>query len=237
MKDMAPLAFPALAVRILNVPLDVDPFPLVIETEPPVDAVAAVLLPAVRVTRPPVPDSPLPATMLTEPPAPLLAEPVVSTTEPLLPVVLPPDLNINAPLTPNVPAFAVRKVKAPLLFPEPNPVTRDTDPPLATVLPPALMEMRPPVPEVPSPTATLTLPPAPLEVEPVCKATEPLLPEAAVPVLKESAPLVLVVPAFAVLIENAPLDSADPYPLVKDTEPPVAVVLTPPRIATRPPAP
>ena len=43
------------------------------------------------------------------------------------------------------------------------------------------------------------------------------------PVLSTNRPLTPAVPAFAVLINNAPLVVADPYPLTNDTRPPDAV--------------
>jgi hypothetical protein len=46
------------------------------------------------------------------------------------------------------------------------------------------------------------------------------LPELAVPVLNTNTPLTPLVPAFAVIIKNVPLEVCDPYPDLKDTCPP-----------------
>ena len=67
-------AVPPSAVRILNTPLDVAlPYPVIIDTAPPVFAVAS---PALIATRPPAEIAPLPTWTLTLPAVPSVAEPV-----------------------------------------------------------------------------------------------------------------------------------------------------------------
>lgn len=200
--------------------------PEVIETAPPV---AVVLSPAITDTRPPAPEFPFPTTILRLPPAPLVADPVRNAIDPLLPLLVDPVLKDNAPLVPVVPALAVVRLNAPLEVPDPYPLMSDTEPPDAAELSPAPRTTRPPAPEVPLPTARLILPPAPLSAaaEPVRNTMAPLLPEDVVPVLKVSDPLIPDAPELAVRMLNVPLDVAEPDPLDKDIEPPVAAVLVP----------
>jgi hypothetical protein len=56
---------------------------------------------------------------------------------------------------------------------------------------------------------------------------EPVEPELDVPELKTRAPLTPASPAFAERIEMAPLDVANPSPLIKPIAPPVCAVLRP----------
>jgi hypothetical protein len=64
----------------------------------------------------------------------------------------------------------------------------------------------------------------------------PLLPLAAVPDVNDSCPDTPLVPASADRTLNTPLDVALPYPVSRDTAPPVLVVLSPAAATTRPPA-
>jgi hypothetical protein len=100
---------------MLKAPLDVAvPYPLIIETAPPVLSEAAVLSPADTVMRPPVERFPLPITILTLPAVHLVAEPVRRVMFPLLPLVVEPEVSEREPETPSAPAFAERTLKAPL---------------------------------------------------------------------------------------------------------------------------
>ena len=103
---------PPSAVRMLKTPLDVAlPYPVIIDTAPPVDAVAS---PALTTMRPPAEIDPLPTAMLTDPLVPLVASPVLNVITPLLPFDVVPDENDNDPLVPSAPEFAVRTLKTPL---------------------------------------------------------------------------------------------------------------------------
>jgi hypothetical protein len=69
-------AVPPSAVRILKTPLDVAlPYPVIIDTAPPVDAVAS---PALTTTRPPAAIVPLPTDTLMLPAMPRVALPDLS---------------------------------------------------------------------------------------------------------------------------------------------------------------
>jgi len=96
-----------------------------------------------------------------EPAEPLVAEPVRSTKDPVLPEVDVPVLIVMDPLTPSDPLLELLSENAPLVAVEPNPVLRDTDPPVTSVLRPADTTIRPPAPISPFPMRTLRLPAAP----------------------------------------------------------------------------
>ena len=85
---------------------------------------------------------------------------------------------------------------------------------MSAVLSPALKLNVPPAPLSPVPTDTLIAPPLPLVAAPLPTEIDPLLPELDVPELNTSRPLTPVTPAFAVLIEIAPLVLDDPAPLL-----------------------
>ena len=63
---------------------------------------------------------------------------------------------------------------------------------------------------MPAPTTTLKLPDVPLVATPVFNTIPPLLPLLAVPERKDKKPDTPVVPEFAVLTLNAPLDVTRP---------------------------
>ena len=63
---------------------------------------------------------------------------------------------------------------------------------------------------MPEPTTTLKLPAAPFVAAPVFNTMPPLLPLLAVPERKDKKPVTPVVPEFAVLTLNAPLDVTRP---------------------------
>jgi hypothetical protein len=86
----------------------------------------------------PVVPSPNPAITPMSPPLPPTAEPVLIESEPELPSLDVPDRTVTSPLTPSVPAFAVSRVRAPLLVPVPLPLRRRIMPPVELVLVPAL---------------------------------------------------------------------------------------------------
>jgi hypothetical protein len=136
---------------------------------------------------------------------PPVADPVRTTIEPLLPLLAVPDFSVKLPLVPLLPAFAVRTVKAPLLVADPNPVTRDIEPPVTSVLSPELTTTRPPTYVSPLPTPMLILPLVPDVAEPVRSTIAPLLPLVAVPVFNERPPLTPDTPLSAVRTVNAPL--------------------------------
>jgi len=89
------------------------------------------------------------------------------------------------------------------------------------------MATRPPAPEFPAPTFKLIEPPAPEVAAPVFKTIEPLLPLDVVPVLKDIKALVPCVPESEVLKLKDPLVVLVPYPLDKETAPPVKALLPP----------
>jgi len=173
--------------------------------------------------------------MLKPPAAPLVAGPVVSTMDPLDPDADAPVLKDSAPLTPDTPEPRVLRVNAPLDVTEPRPAASDNEPPVAVVLSPPTKLMRPPESVSPLPTTTLILPLVPLVADPVRIITEPLLPFDVVPDLNDNPPLTPDTPASAVTKLNVPLLVAVPNPVVKDTAPPVTVVLSPPTKLMRPP--
>jgi len=134
--------FPEFADMTVKAPLELATLkPETREIEPPV---LSPLSPAVKTIRPPAPSDPVPTSKLILPAAPLDAKPDRRVTDPLLPTEVIPDLIFRDPLTPSVPASAVFIVNAPLDVEDPNPETRDTEPPVTVVLSPALTKIRPP---------------------------------------------------------------------------------------------
>jgi len=117
---------------------------------------------------------------------------------PLLPDVEEPDFRANAPLVPSDPLSTLKIVKDPLEVADPNPVDKETLPPVFVVDSPELKTMRPPAPKFPLPTSRLTLPATPDVAGPVSRVIAPLLPEDESPVLMESKPLTPDDPASAV---------------------------------------
>jgi hypothetical protein len=108
---------PALAERTLKAPLDVArPYPVIMETDPPV---CEVLSPPTNAIRPPAVNLPLPTTMLTLPAAPLVADPLRRVICPLLPFVVTPEVKDKELDVPFAPALALRTLKAPLEFTRP----------------------------------------------------------------------------------------------------------------------
>ena len=175
--------------------------------------VVAVLSPAPTWMWPPTSVVPAPMTTLTLPAAPLVATPVFNTMPPLLPWLVVPERKDKKPLTPVVPEFAVLTLNAPLDVTRPYPVINDIKPPVplvVAVLSPAPTWMWPAASVSPAPINTLKLPPAPPVEAPVFSTIPPLLPLLAVPERKDKKPLTPVVPEFAVLTLNAPLEVTRP---------------------------
>ena len=116
--------------------------------------------------------------------------PVLNTTTPLSPSVVSPVVRRIAPLEPLLPPLAVRTLKAPLAEARPNPVMRETAPPVlaASVASPAAIVTLPPTALSPRPTITLTLPPAPELAWPDRSITWPVEPHTLLPVANESEP-------------------------------------------------
>jgi len=130
---LAPEA-PALAVRIVIIPLEVEvPSPEEMLSAPPV---FTVLRPEWILSKPPTPLVPLPAVILTSPPRPAVAAPLPKYNAPLLPVFEVPDENTNIPLPPAAPEFAVRIMIMPLEVEVPSPEAMLSTPPVFTVLRP-----------------------------------------------------------------------------------------------------
>jgi hypothetical protein len=94
---------------------------------------------------------------------------------------------------------------------------------------------RPPPAIVPALTSKLILPPAPKIEEPVRSVIIPLLPLLELPEVKDREPDTPSFPAAVVLMLNAPLDAARPYPVIIETAPPVDEVLSPAFKAILPP--
>jgi hypothetical protein len=83
----------------------------------------------------------------------------------------------------------------------------------------------------------LKLPAVPSVAEPVRIVIIPELPFVTVfPDVKDREPETPLPPASAVRMLNAPLDVARPYPVMREIDPPVILVLWPEDTATRPPA-
>jgi hypothetical protein len=112
----------------------------------------------------------------------------------------------------------------------------EIEPPVTWVLSPELTAMRPPADFVPLPTTTLMLPAVPSVADPVRRVIIPLLPlVVVVPEVIDSDPETPDEPALADRTLKAPLDVARPYPVIRETDPPVTAVACPADTDTRPP--
>jgi hypothetical protein len=86
----------------------------------------------------------------------------------------------------------------------------------------------PPVKVLPSPTDSNMLPALPFVASPVDRRILPVLPDEEVPEANSSDPLTPLLPAFGVFATTNPLDEIVPVPLLRDTNPPVALAADPP---------
>jgi hypothetical protein len=113
----------------------------------------------------------------------------------------------------------------------------ETVPPPAEELSPAERESEPPDPVSPVPTAIVTDPAYPAVDAPLVREIAPELPLLDVPVEKSSRPLEPATPALLLCIFSEPLEDAKPVPEEMDTDPPIALELSPALRTKDPPAP
>ena len=168
------------------------------------------LSPDETTTRPAADVSPLPTITLILPDVPLVAVPERITNEPVDPLEDVPVFKAKLPDTPSDPASELKTVNAPLELAVPKPVTRDIEPPVASVLSPELRTTLAPTKLVPLPAITLTLPLVPPVADPERITIDPELPSDEVPDFNDNDPLVPLEPASDVSNENAPLDDTLP---------------------------
>jgi len=186
------------------------PYPLKIDTRPPV-AVVSDDKPADTTISPPAAVFPDPTVTYTAPPLPPAVEPDPIYKAPELPDVALPVLSNNIPLDPAVPAFTVSSTNDPLVDAEPYPVIIDMRPPVnAADVMPDDNTISPPVFVSPEPTVTYTAPDRPDDADPDPMYKAPELPDVALPVLSNNIPLDPEVPAFTVCSTNDPLVVAVP---------------------------
>ena len=150
--------------------------------------------------------SPRPTTTLILPPEPLVDASDAIRIDPLEPSFELPESNVSAPTAPLESAELVSSVNEPLELKSPNPVPRDTEPPLTCKLVPALIATRPPGPAAPSPALILILPAVPCVAKPVCNTADPLAPLLLLPVFRVIDPEMPLTCEFDVRIVKDPLE-------------------------------